>query len=201
MWVRVPLPAPITIRQMKVNGNSKTIRPESWVEVLNVWAAPSYYDRDSNASNCAFDAAITYAGVDDDEARGWSLDFANTGYDKMFYGLNRAFNKSLRYFDVDAGAERDPHDTNKPRKEDDPILRVAKAYSKDPDAFDLEVYESESGMPFVKFERNGKVFEFCIVEDYTMFISFNDWLKKQNAILAAEAKRKSAEEFLAELED
>jgi hypothetical protein len=53
----------------------------------------------------------------------------------------------------------------------------------------------------VKFERNGKVFEFCIVEDYTMFISFNDWLKKQNAILAAEAKRKSAEEFLAELED
>lgn len=175
------------------------IIPTDAYEVFDIWADPTNQDYESGGAYCANFAAQRYANVTFDEAKQWDLEFKKYGYDDMFHHLNDAYDRYVAYTFL-AGQDDNDEEDRPLRDADDPILRVAQAFGKNPELYQLIVEEDEDGMLYVELTNQADDrFTFTILEDYEMFWAFKRYRDAVWRKRAIAAKKASADKFLAKL--
>jgi len=180
---------------MKVDQTRKIITPETWQEVFTVWGAPGDGDHDMGGYLCGPFAACRYAGcLNTKDAKDWTLEFLNYNHQQLFRGFHTAFFNRMKYFDIETG-QIDHSSEGKDYNEEDPILLVAQAFSKNNNAFSARVVDDD-GMPTIVFTHAGNAFNFTILEDYTMFWTFNTYLTEKLKRLRISNKQKQVHHFL-----
>lgn len=179
---------------MKVDVLNKTITPTDAYEVFDVWADPTSANLESGSYLCANFAAQRYAGVKYDAAKEWSLVFTKPCYQELFDSLNDAYDEYVEFTFL-AGQDDADTEGRAIRSDDNPILRVARAFGSKPDAFQLIVDEDDDGMLYVELTNANKDrFTFTILDDYEMFWAFKrwrdaNWRKQHQAALKASADK------------